>query len=66
MFLFMFLYTVYGFVKKKTEMANKDFENTMLMLVLLISVSKLDPRLSNSQWLWLWSTDIMFHSEQSY
>ena len=67
MFLFLFLYTVYGLVKKKKEMANKDFENTMLMLVLLISVSKfLDPRFSNSQWLWLWSTDTMFHSEQSY
>ena len=26
MFLFLFLYTVYGLVKKKKEMANKDFE----------------------------------------
>ena len=26
MFLFLFLYTVYGLVKKKKEMANKEFE----------------------------------------
>ena len=30
MFLFLFLYTVYGLVKKKKEMANKDFETKTL------------------------------------
>ena len=27
MFLFLFLYIVYGLVRKKKEMANKDFES---------------------------------------
>ena len=27
MFLFLFLYTEYGLVKKKKEMANKDFKD---------------------------------------
>ena len=29
MFLFLFLYTVYGLVKKKKEMVNKDFETRL-------------------------------------
>ena len=32
MFLFLFLYTVYGLVKKKKEMANKDFERFLAYL----------------------------------
>ena len=40
MFLFLFLYTVYGLVKKKKEMANKDFEAKDTITSLLMGAIK--------------------------